>query len=1551
MKLTLLSQQEFTSISLPEKCAGRYVLRARNAAGRLSEVVAVEAVRSADSGQPQWVLKSNRRFTLVDAERKPLSSAVLRPLALHRIESTEGGAGPVSYVLYTEPLTGDRRRYRGYELAEQSAVLTIGRSPDCSIVYTSDFASRRHAELTISPGRITLRDTDSANGTYVNGQAVRQRTLQVGDTVYIMGLQIVVTPRRLFLNNPDGKVQVNSAALRPCRLPAAPPVPSYDEEDEDCGGNEEEFYYRAPRFKRDAADFTLKLDAPPANQDKDDVPMILLIGPSMTMGMASMATGIYAVTNAISRGDISSAIPSIVMSLSMLLGTLMWPLITKTYQRRLRRRREQRRQETYQAYLDKMEGLVARETSLQEELLRENDPDCAACAAQVLSPAPRIWERTEKHSDFLSLRLGCGDLPLRADIQYPERRFTVEEDNLTEAMYRFGERERLVRNVPVCLPLRERFVSGVYAPREERFALAKSLILQIAARHSYDEVKLAVIYDESDGADFSFVRWLPHTMDNGRTVRYLATNADEAKVLSASLSAVFEYRRGLSESRLSDELPYFVILCLDKALAAKTECVRRIQEHKENLKFSVVSLFPRLQDLPKECAAVAAVQGGQGSLTFISAVSEPPVLFRTDGTQAPDMARITAVLANTFVDLSGSAFTLPRKYTFLEMLGVGAVEHLNLAESWAASDPTKSLAAAVGVDRYGEPFQLDLHERAHGPHGLVAGMTGSGKSEFIISYILSMAIHFHPYEVAFILIDYKGGGMAKAFESIPHTAGVITNLDGNGIQRSLASMRSELHRRERLFREVSKQHSISNIDIYKYQKLYREGKVTEPLPHLLIISDEFAELKKEQSEFMTELTSTARVGRSLGVHLILATQKPGGVVDDQIRSNSRFRVCLKVQDNSDSMEMLGRPEAAALVDTGRFYLQVGNNEIFELGQSAWAGAPYYPAARVLRDRDDAVSVIDTNGRVIAEANVDRFAAVKDPPKQLDVLTEYIRAFSEGEGIRRWKMWLDPIPARIDLDQVTEKYAAAESSPFSLAPVVGEYDDPGHQAQGVLRVPITEGGNVIVYGAAGSGKEMFIEAMCCSLLKHHSPREVSLYLLDFGAETLTSFADAPHVGEVILSYETEKVQNLFKLLLGRLQTRKKLLSRFGGDLLQYNVQAKQPEPSLVVVIHNYAAFTELFEERGADINYLTREGTKYGIYFVLTCTGVNNVRLNLLQNFRNIYCLQLNNADDYASVVGKTGGLLPEKHRGRGLVRLDKDSLFEFQTASVTSQSPPQGWIRAFAKDLAGQYAGVSAAAVPVLPERVTEQFLAPYVAAGDLSRLPVGVEKETLDVAYWNFTERPVHLVLSVNREWQGLADAVGALAAGRCGVKTMLLAAKGTAFAPAQTGTLSLYTDAPGCVGAVREIFDTVLRRNNAYKDALAAGEAAPRFEPLLVVIESLADLKAALTLPAADGGEKTADDDTPLNRLQLAMEKCDRAYGVYFLVAESLGALTPFTAESWYKAQVDGSSGIWVGSGISGQYRLTVSRKPQDASAELGADFGYLVRRAAAVQVKFIQ
>lgn len=623
----------------------------------------------------------------------------------------------------------------------------------------------------------------------------------------------------------------------------------------------------------------------------------------------------------------------------------MWPILSKRYEKRKKIKKEALRQEKYKEYLKNIAIKINNEYSRQKEILFENFIHISECIERIEGIQRNLWERSPGQDDFLKLRLGLGDILMSVHINYSERRFSLVDDNLTEEMYELCETPKLLDHVLITISLFDNYISGVIGERRVVKEFSKGLIFQLVSFYSYDEVKMVFIYDSYEEGDFNFVKWLPHVWSNDRKIRFIATNANEIKEISAYIENEINYRSQINDSELKDVTPYYVIFAFSMTLCTRTEMLKKLYSKKKNINMSVITFFDELKNLPKECTTVVKVDEHSGRIFDKNDLSGQFTAFEPDIFINKDPLYLSKKLANVYLDTLENSQKLPSMITFLELFGVGKVEHLNSLARWKENDPTKTLEAAVGVDTYGEILKLDLHEKFHGPHGLIAGMTGSGKSEFIITYIISLAVNYHPEEVAFILIDYKGGGMAKAFKNLPYTMGIITNLDGAAVKRALISIESELLRRQRIFAQVAETSGVSNIDIYKYQKMYREGSVSEPLQHVFIISDEFAELKNQQPEFMQQLISAARIGRSLRVHLILATQKPYGVVDDQIWSNSKFRVCLKVQERSDSMDMLKRPDAAELSNTGRFYLQVGYNEIFEHGREVWRGFYIYRTDR------------------------------------------------------------------------------------------------------------------------------------------------------------------------------------------------------------------------------------------------------------------------------------------------------------------------------------------------------------------------------------------------------------------------------------------------------------------------------------------------------------------------------------------------------------------------------------------------------------------------------
>ncbi len=1508
MIVTVISKTHINSISLPEKVKGQFWLYETSDSGD-ERLVNIEGVNN------EWIMKSTRQIKILDNRNNIIKNTIFSPQSIYVLGKPNGE----KVFIFTEPITEDRQIFTKY-LVKEDIDLTIGRSEQNDVCYHNRVVSSSHAVLSFKGGKWSILDTNSTNGTFVNGKRIAKTDLKVGDTVFIMGLRFIVGKNIVAFNNPDGQVRLSPKLRDFISQPVAP----VDDEDE-YELPDKEYFYRSPRFKRDVETATFKIDSPPTSPITEEMPWLLVMGSSMAMVMMSLVTLVSAIATA--------NVTSMVMGGSMLLGTVLLPTITKSYEKNHRRKKEALRQKKYREYLDKITVQINEACQLQEEILNENHVTIQECEQRIRDTQRNLWERGIGQNDFLRVRIGKGEGVLDAEISYSERKFSLDDDNLQEELYTLCEKEKPLHNIPITYSLYENHVSGVIGERKIVAEFAKGLIIQLSALYSYDEVKFVFLFDKEEENQFGFVKWLPHVWSDDNKFRFIATNANEVKELSAYFERVIENRDQINDADMEDVKPYYIFFSMSKALASRAEMLKKLLSKKENIHMSIVTFYNELKNLPKECSMVVELSGESGKLFDKNDISGKSTDFTPDINLSQNPTDLSVILANTSLDTTATKFQLPGMITFMELFGVGNVEHLNALTRWKENDPTKSLQAAVGVDTYGETFMLDLHEKFHGPHGLVAGMTGSGKSEFIITYILSLAVNYHPEEVAFILIDYKGGGMAKSFEKLPHTAGIITNLDGSAIKRSLVSIESELKRRQAIFAEASKKVGVSNIDIYKYQKLYREGTVSEPLQHLFIISDEFAELKTQQPEFMTQLVSAARIGRSLGVHLILATQKPSGVVDDQIWSNSKFRVCLKVQERADSMDMLKRADAAELTDTGRFYLQVGYNELFELGQSAWSGASYYPSDRVVKEKDNSVVVIDTNGHTIKQVKIDKKRSLtKDAKKQLDVITDYLRGIAEDEGIKIKPLWLDPIPAVILLDQIKQKYNTT-SERFVLNPVIGEFDDPAHQRQSVLRLPLSKEGNTVIYGVAGSGKTTFLNGMIYSIIKEHTPEEANIYILDFASETLRAFAKAPHVGDVILSYETEKVSNLFKMLQAEIERRKKLFADFGGNYTSYIKSSGKTLPSIVVAINNFAAFTEMYEEKEEAVSYLSREGTKYGLYFVLTALGTGAVRFRLLQNFKQLLVLQLNDETDYSSVVGKTDGLFPSKYKGRGLVK--RDELYEFQLATLTDDEVPFAFIQQTCKDLAESWSGETARKIPILPDKVDAEFLGDYIDANKALSIPVGVEKNSLNVHFYPFHNSYINMVMSAGMEYQEfISDLTGLI--GTYTNTNGIIFDTPKVIADA-SGSLTVYTASKECEDQIAKLFDLVLYRNNTYKESLESGAVIEDFEQLLVVINSLSMLRTALS----DQGKE---------KLALILEKGTKEYNINIIIAEQVKNISSVSFEKWYKTNVSPSDGLWIGNGITEQYQMKANKTTSEMHDDITPEFGFSLIKGKCVKLKLL-
>lgn len=1509
MIINLIKPHQMYSMTLPDKVKGRYWITDEDNRGTGRELLSVEA---ADG---EWIAKSNRDVSILNSDGTPLKSVVLHPHIFLKLQilSTNEQA-----TLYVESDDTENRKFQKLVI-KNPGIFTIGRSGGNDFCFETPYTSSSHARLSFDGRNWSILDLESTNGTYVNGYRVQACNLNAGDMIYIMGLKIVVGYNYLAVNNPDGALGITSSDF----LSYIPQRAS--ERKDPAEASEKQYFFRAPRFHREIEPAEIVIDPPPTFQKPETVPMALMLGPSLTMGMASMGTAMLTVANTISSGGpMSQAMPTLIMAASMLLGTVLWPILTKNHEKKLRIASESKRQEKYLAYLDGIRDKIKRTCKEQSEILEENLISPDECADRIVNVKTNLWERSIGQDDFLRLRLGRGNLPMELDIKYAEKKFSLEEDNLQDAMLSLGAESKELTDVPISVSLVNNITVGICGNYLETANMAKSFILQMIALHSYDELKIMLITDRTDLEEWKFVKFIPHFWSDDKSIRFLATDQEELKELSVYIEKNILEREDRPNEDYTVFSPYYVIISTSKALTDGCEAIQQLLRFKNNRGFSIINVSESMKDLPKETKMVVSLDGDNSRLFDRDDTSGHADVFSPDSMDSKVFDAIAEDIANIELDLNSKRYKMPSMLTFLEMFNVSKIEHLNSLSRWKENNPTNTLQTPVGVDSYGGAFNIDLHEKFHGPHGLVAGMTGSGKSEFIITYILSMAVNYHPDEVAFILIDYKGGGLAGAFEDpdkgikLPHLAGTITNLDGAAINRSLISIQSELRRRQAIFNEARKVSNEGTMDIYKYQQLYRDKIVSEPVPHLFIISDEFAELKAQQPEFMEQLISAARIGRSLGVHLILATQKPSGVVDDQIWSNSKFRVCLKVQEKADSQEMIKRPDAAELVQTGRFYLQVGFNELFALGQSAWCGAEYIPSETIEKTVDNSIQVVDNIGRVIMNAKpmkkqVQRGSKVK----QIVAIVKYLSDLAEEENVCVRPLWLPPIPEFISVDMLEEKYSVIPER-FVLNPVVGEYDDPFNQKQDVLTLPFSTDGNCIVYGATGSGKAEFLTAMCYSVIRNHTADEVNIYIMDFGSETLRMFEDAPQVGGVALASDEEKVVNLLKLLLKEIDKRKSLFSDFGGDYTSYCHNSGSTVPNILVVVNNFAGFTEIFEQYLDTFAIVSRDGAKYGIYFAVTATSPNTVRYKVQQNFKNVLTMQMNDPTDYLVALGKTDGLVPSRIRGRGLVKLDK--VFEFQSASCTDIMDVQEFIRGCCRNQA-RSAVCRARPIPILPELVSMDYVKEDIS--DISSLPIGISKKSLEIVTVNMRGRVLLPVIAQDTEVMvPFANELMKVAA--AAGKTIVLDSEhkltgiGKAGCQEVTANYELF---------VQTLFSEMVTRNNTYKDAKMDPASLDAFEERTYIFFGFKRLYEQLS---DDGKEK----------LRLLIEKAEPFYKLHFMIMETASQLGAHQYEAWFKRHVTGD-GLWIGDGVTDQTILRINSLSSELYAEIGSEYGFVFRK----------
>ncbi|MGM0875218.1 MAG: type VII secretion protein EssC [Bacillota bacterium] len=1077
-------------------------------------------------------------------------------------------------------------------------------------------------------------------------------------------------------------------------------------------------YRRTPRMVYDLPEEKVRLSFPSQDSEGSNRSLWLIIMPPLIM---LIVMGLVAIL--VPRGIF------ILVSLVMFMTTLVTSTLQYFKDRGSQKKAKERRKRIYTNYLDTKRQELQKLADKQKDVLTFHYPSFERMKYFTDQLSDRLWERTLESPDFLQFRLGIGTVQASYTISSTSSDMSNREmDELLEESQMLKKSYKNLKNLPITANLSDGAIGLIGKDSVLKNELHQ-LIGQLAFFHSYHDLRFVFIFDEQEYKEWEWMKWLPHfQLPNSYAKGFIYNDKTRDQLLYSLYEMIRE--RDLEEDKEKIRFaPHYVFVITNHQLISDHVILEYLEGEHKHLGISVIFAAEAKESLTDNIhTLIRYINDGQGDI-LIQKKKAVRIPFELDSHKRGSNENYARML-RTLDHQIGMTNSIPTGVSFLEMMKVKSVDQLPIKQNWLTRESSKSLAVPIGLKGKEETVELNLHEKAHGPHGLLAGTTGSGKSEFLQTYILSLAVHFHPHEVAFLLIDYKGGGMAQPFKNMPHLLGTITNIEGskNFSLRALASIKSELKRRQRLF----DRYNVSHIN--DYTKLFKQGKTDKPLPHLFLISDEFAELKTEEPDFIRELVSAARIGRSLGVHLILATQKPGGVIDNQIWSNARFRVALKVQNTEDSREILKNGDAASITVTGRGYLQVGNNEVYELFQSAWSGAPYHEEETY--DMEDEVAIVTDLGLIPLSEVSSGDQKIKDSVSEIGRIVDQIEQLQKDMQIEKLSSpWLPPLPER--LYRETSYLVGKTSILFAMI------DEPEKQSQSAYTYEVIDDGNIGIFGSSGYGKTHTIITLLLGMAKAFTPEEVHYYVMDFGNGGLLPLKHLPHTADYFLLDQERKIEKFMRILREEIARRKQLFQKQEvSSIKMYNALCEEQLPLLFLVIDNFDLVKEEMLELEQQLNQFARDGQSLGIYMILTATRINSVRQALMNNLKTKIVHYLMDQSEAYTMLGRLP-FSPESIPGRAIVK--KDTAYFAQVFLPTEGKDDFEQMTKLKEDVQSireAYSNVKKpASVPMLPIELTIINFAFYTEKKN-GLLPIGLDEENVTPVYVDFSKTKHCIVL-----------------------------------------------------------------------------------------------------------------------------------------------------------------------------------------------------------------
>ena len=1035
---------------------------------------------------------------------------------------------------------------------------------------------------------------------------------------------------------------------------------------------------------------------------------------------------------------------------AMILLLLLFSLGMRWSQKRGVRKRAADEARRYSKYLRERDRELAEAGELQRGALARLYPDPGRLWTLLVKRA-NVWERRPDHRDFLHVRLGTGNVALDREVEFDLGMNPLAEyqaHSLQEAR-KLVERRRTLRGEPVVVDLAEVGVLAVTGDRGHARSWARTLMNQLAAWRAPHDVRLLTVFDPEHADDWEWGKWLPHQrVDPNVPGRFLfARSMSELDgLLEPELRPRLEQLRRIAEAGIGGrEIPLVapeLVVILDGYRpdhpANELPAFRELLTRARQLKCVLILLTDAHELEPSHIDARLTVPergAGAWELWGQDAPSIPEVfLDHVDLGTAEATARTLTPLR--LAEGGDGERGLSMNVRLVDLLGLPSADALDPETSWRPRPRALSLRAPIGRAADGEILELDLKQAAEGgmgPHGVLVGATGSGKSELLRSLVAGLAATHGPEQLAFVLVDYKGGAAFADLARLPHVAGLITNLqrDLSLVDRMHAALVGEQERRQTMLRQAG------NLDdIVSYQARREADPSMPPMPDLLVIVDEFAELLTARPEFIDLFVGLGRVGRSLGIHLLLSSQRLDEGRLRGLESHLRYRLCLRTFSAVESKLVLGTQDAYLLPSMpGLGYLKVDTEKYVQF-RAALASGPHL-GPTVAEEAPAPVRVFEP--RPGMEHLPVAFEPELSPtaPSELQVMVDRLT----GDRPPVHQVWVAPLPEAESLDAVLDgaPWWRGGERAEGLRTVVGRLDRPSEQRTEPFALDLAgSGGHVVVVGSPRTGKSTLLRTLAASLVWRYTPGQVQIYGIDLGGGMLAALADAPHVGGIVGKLDREAVPRIVRQLRTEVEEREQAFRAAGHESMN-DARNAGSFPDVFLFVDGWEAFKREFELLDREVEELAATGLSFGIHVVVAANRWAEIRPAVLDNVGTRLELRLHDAID-SLVSRQAASSLPAEVPGRGLTM---DALhFQAALPRVDGRAEDEGIAAAL-----GELAGAAAEGwphAPAPPIRLLPRELDPRQLPPPSARegVPFGVEERGLDPVWIRLGSEDPHFLV-----------------------------------------------------------------------------------------------------------------------------------------------------------------------------------------------------------------